>query len=244
MTLFLIFHWELDPELNAELQTGASGSFRVLGFQATQGLLIGKWRCLYSLSPPTRVRCPLQTSPRDVKGPAASVKMIKLVVQAYPRLDDARKLEVPGQDNYTKRLCGRYSWMMAFTEGPTAVCLQPRILGPTRSCNYIQSTQKIKPMTVDLRSLYKDHPITMAMFIDWHLHEHVSMFSSFNTDKLTKFGVLLSLSFSPRAQHHNIHSVTSRATFIGCLLCVRHYSIHVACTTSECIYQHATVPIL
>lgn len=46
MTLFLIFHWELDPELNAELQTGVSGSLHAIGFQGAKGILIGKWLCL------------------------------------------------------------------------------------------------------------------------------------------------------------------------------------------------------
>lgn len=36
MTLFLIFHWELDPELNTKLQTGASGSLHTTGFQKNQ----------------------------------------------------------------------------------------------------------------------------------------------------------------------------------------------------------------
>lgn len=47
MTLFLIFHWELDPRLNTELQTGASGSLHAIRFQGTEGLLIEKWLLLH-----------------------------------------------------------------------------------------------------------------------------------------------------------------------------------------------------
>jgi hypothetical protein len=55
MTLFLIFHWELDPELNTKLQTGASGSLYAIEFQKTNRLLIGKGLHSSPLSPHTCV---------------------------------------------------------------------------------------------------------------------------------------------------------------------------------------------
>ena len=82
MTLFLIFHWELDPELNTKLQTGASGSLHTTWFQKNQQA--ANWE-MATLSPsvPTHLCLMSWASiPWGMKWPVVPVGRIKAIVQA------------------------------------------------------------------------------------------------------------------------------------------------------------------